>query len=85
MSVWLFLVSGIMSTFAVSMSHGAYMTHFCSHMFGSRRTQRMYVDLALVNSSKTAVAYLPPTNSNGSSSYSTASPTLGVIIYVFVF
>lgn len=52
-----------MSTSAINMSHGAYMTHFCSHMPKSRRTQRMYVHLAFVNSSKTAVAYLPPTNS----------------------
>lgn len=63
MNVCLFLVYGTMSTSAVNMSHGAYMTHFCSHMPTSRRTQRMYVHLAFVNSSKTAVAYLPPTKS----------------------
>lgn len=49
----------------MNMSCGAYTTHFCSHI-PRRRAQRMYLYLTLVdaiNSSKMAIAYLPPNSS----------------------
>ena len=45
----LFAVSHIMSMFAISTSSIAFMSHFCSHRPHSRRAQRIYLYLALVN------------------------------------